>query len=201
MKRVLPLFSYLFHPIFIPLYTAAVFFYTDDNYLHASDKLLVMFQIVIMTVLIPIAFFFLLKTLGRIDSVMASDVAHRKIPLALQVILLSVLIFQSVTPSRIPELFFFFCAAILTSVAALVAAFAELKPSLHMAAIGAMLVFIIGTSIHNHENMIAIIALIFVVTGLVASSRLEMNAHSNHELFFGFLIGVIPQFAFWSYWL
>lgn len=179
----------------------AAFFYTDENYLAGGDKLLILLQVLIMTVLIPVAFFFLLRTLGKIDTVMASEAHHRKMPLALQVALLLILICQTLTPVRVPELFFFFLAALVTSFAAMLSAFVAMKPSLHMAALGAMLFFFIGLSLHNQQNLIGFIALLLAVNGLVASSRLQMDAHSRHELVFGFAIGIIPQIALWQYWL
>lgn len=201
LKKILPVFSYLFHPLFIPLMAVAVFLYSDGNYFSGSDNLLILIQVLIMTTLIPIAFYFLLKTLGKIDTVMAREVGQRKIPLLLQTILLVLLISQSLTPERVPELFFFFTGAAITSLAALISAYANMKPSLHMAASGAMLLFFIGLSIHDHQNMISLIALTLVVNGLVASSRLEMKAHTNIELLSGFAIGVVPQIALWQYWL
>ena len=201
LKKILPVFSYLFHPLFIPLFAVVLFFYTDENYLSAAQKLVVLLQVLIMTVLIPIAFFFLLRTLGKIDTAMAKNVSQRKLPLILQVVLLVMLLRQSLPPDHIPELFFFFLGAIVTSIAALVAAYAAMKPSLHMAAVGAMLVFVIGLSFHNQQNMIAIISGLLIATGLTASSRLQMEAHSYPELVFGFLIGIVPQLALWHLWL
>jgi hypothetical protein len=37
--------------------------------------------------------------------------------------------------------------------------------------------------------------------GVVASSRLEMQAHTTKELVVGFLLGSIPQLLFFYFWL
>jgi hypothetical protein len=201
LKKILPIFSYIFHPIFVPLFTVVLFFYIDINYLAPVEKLLLLLQIIIMMVLIPIMFFFLLRTLGKIDSVMASDVGQRKLPLMLQATLIVLLMIQSISYNRIPELFFFFLAILLTTIAALLLAFAKLKISLHMAGMGGMLFFILGLSIHGHVNLVSLIAGLFLMTGAVASSRLHFEAHDNPELIFGFVAGAVPQLAFWQFWL
>jgi hypothetical protein len=201
LKKILPIFSYVFHPIFVPLFTVVLFFYIDINYLATAEKLLLLLQIVIMMVLIPIMFYFLLRTLGKIDSVMASNVGHRKLPLMLQATLIVLLMIQSISYSRIPELFFFFLGVLLTTIAALIMAFGKLKISLHMAGMGGMLFFILGLSVHSHVNLVSLIAGLFLMTGAVASSRLHFEAHDYSELIFGFIAGAIPQIAFWQFWL
>ena len=178
-----------------------VFFYTDVNYLSPAQKFLIMLQVLIMTVLIPVMFFLLLKTLKKIDTIMAENASQRKLPLLFQSLLLAMLLIQSLPHDYVPELFYFFLGAIITSLVAMAVAFLVLKPSLHMAAMSAMLAFVIGLSIHNQQNMIALISVLFGITGVTASSRLQMEAHTNSELFFGLLIGAVPQLALWQFWL
>lgn len=177
------------------------FFTIDDNYLVPAEKILILVQVIIIMVLIPIAFFFLLRTFGKVDTVMVSDVRQRKLPLLLQSALIFLLIWQGISPERVPELYYFFLGALAASVMSLGFAFAKIKISLHMAALGAMLLFVVGLSIHNHYNAIGTIASLLVFTGLVASSRLEMEAHDVSEVILGFFTGAIPQIAMWYFWL
>jgi hypothetical protein len=46
-----------------------------------------------------------------------------------------------------------------------------------------------------------VIAFLILTNGLVASSRIEMNAHTNKELIIGFLLGSIPQLFLLFLWL
>lgn len=132
---------------------------------------------------------------------MLSDLNQRKIPLLMQMILTVVLITESVTKERFPELFFFFLSGLISTLFAFIFLFAKLKASIHMIGIGALTFFIIGISIHNQANSIYIISACFFVTGLIASSRLQMKAHTIKELVFGYTIGVIPQMGLWYFWL
>lgn len=177
------------------------FFTIDDNYLVPAEKILIVIQVIIIMVLIPIAFFFMLRTFGKVDTVMVSDVRQRKLPLLLQSALIFLLIWQGISPDRVPELYYFFIGALATSVMCLGFAFAKVKASLHMAALGAMLLFIVGLSIHNHYNALGLIASLLAITGLVASSRLEMEAHDIGEVVLGLFTGAVPQVAMWYFWL
>ena len=97
MKKILPVFSYLFHPIFIPLLGTFFYVILDDNYFTLPQYLVLFIQIIIISILLPLAFFYLLRTFGKIDSIMLSDISQRKIPLLLQIMLMSILIAKSIT--------------------------------------------------------------------------------------------------------
>ncbi|CAM3332603.1 PAP2 superfamily protein [Flavobacterium longum] len=201
MNRFLAFFSYLFHPLFIPLYTTVCFFVLRKTYIFPAEIFLLIVQVIIVTILIPMAFYFLLKTAGKADSVMLADVRQRRVPLLLQTLLILLLLWQSISPHRVPELFFFFLGALVTSAACLGFALAQIRVSLHMAAMAAMLLFVIGLSIHAQRNAVWLVVFLLLVTGLTASSRLEMKAHDFKELILGFSCGLLPQVGFWFLWL
>ena len=201
MKKILPFFSYLFHPIFVPLLGTLSYLLFDDIYFSKAQCYLLLFQILIITFFLPLSFFYLLRTFGKIDTIMLSDLNQRKIPLVMQMILTAILITESVTIDRFPELFFFFLSGLISTFLAFIFLFAKQKASIHMIGISALTFFIIGISIHNQINSIALISLCFFVTGLIASSRLQMKAHSIKELVLGYAIGVIPQVGLWFLWL
>ena len=62
-----------------------------------------------------------------------------------------------------------------------------------MVGITALVGFCIAMSVYTQRNMLWEIALLFLLSGLVGSSRLYMKAHTPQELFAGFLVGFIPQ--------
>lgn len=203
LKKILPIFSYIFHPIFIPILACLFYFFVNDSYFSYSkyEVYLVLMQVTILTFLIPISFFYLLRSLGKIDSIMVSELSQRKFPLLIQIVLLLVLINKGTTEDRIPELYYYFLAGLISTILALIFLFAKIKASLHMVGIASLLLFVIGISIHNHTNFLISIAVLTLLTGIVASSRLEMKAHDFKELTLGFLIGIIPQIALWHFWL
>lgn len=158
-------------------------------------------QIVILTILIPITLYFLLRSLGKVDSIMVTDIGQRRFPLVAQALLFFLILQQSIPMHHTPELYFFFLGAFLTTILSLISVFLRFKSSLHMAGMGGLVFFVIGLSLHNVVNIVNTVAFLFAISGLVAASRLQMRAHSQPELWVGFLLGMVPQLLLWSFWL
>jgi hypothetical protein len=201
LKKILPFFSYAFHPIFIPLLGTVFYVLLEEKYFTLPQYLILFLQIIIITFLLPIAFFYLLRTFGKIENVMLSDISQRKIPLLLQIMLFAVLIEKSITIDRFPSLYFFFVGGLLSTIFAFLLLYVKFKASIHMIGISSLTVFIIGLSIHNQINTINTVTFFVLMNGLVASSRLVMKAHLNKELLVGFLCGLITQSLLLYFWL
>lgn len=201
MKKILPFFSYLFHPIFIPIVGTLFYILYSSNYYSKEQYLLLFLQVIIITFFLPMSFFYLLRTFGKADTIMLSEISQRKTPLLMQIALTIILINKSVTLDRFPELFFFFLGGICSTIVAYILLFANIKASIHMIAISALCFFVIGLSIHFEVNSIFIIATLFFLTGIIATSRLVMKAHSPKELGVGYLAGMLPQLILWYFWL
>ena len=203
MKKILISISYIFHPIFIPIFACLFYFFVNENYVSYSkyEVYLILLQVVILTFMIPISFYYLLRSLDKIDSIMVSKLSQRKLPLIFQAVLLFVLINKGATENRIPELYYYFLAGLISTILAILFLFAKIKTSLHMLGIGSLLFFVVGISIHTQTNFLISIGILTFLTGIVASSRLEMKAHDFKELSLGLLIGIIPQIVLWYFWL
>lgn len=52
--------------------------------------------------------------------------------------------------------------------------------------------------INSEKSLIGVFLLIIILTGLVATSRLYLKAHTTTELFIGFLIGISGQMLAFS---
>lgn len=166
-----------------------------------QEKLFVLFQILIVTVIIPMLLFLVLRATGRIDSIMISEVSQRKIPLIIHCFLLILLVRKSITLDRYPELHFFFLGALMSTLQALVLSFFKKKASLHMMGISSLTVFVMGLTIHYQIQNSFMITVLILINGFVASSRLEMKAHTPSELILGFLLGSVPQLLLLYIWL
>lgn len=202
MKRILPFFSYLFHPIFISvLATVFYFFITTDRYFVYETIYLYIIQVLLVTVFIPLSIFYLLIMLGKIDSVMVTNVSQRKIPLTIHIVLLTVLIIKSITKETSPELFYFFLGSIISSSIALLLVYFDKKISLHMLGMASLTIFCISSCMHFQVREVIIISALLFCNGLVASSRLYMKAHTSKELVLGYLIGLFPQLLLLFFWL
>lgn len=175
-------------------------FYKDDAFT-IQEKYFVLFQILIITVIVPLLFFLLLRSTGNVKSVMIHETSQRIIPLILQCFLFILLVKRSIVITRYPELHFFFLGGLFSTIMALIYSLFKIKASLHMMAISGCAVFVIGLNMHLQLHNPYWPALLILLTGIAASSRLEMNAHTYKELLIGFLIGIIPQVLFLYLWL
>lgn len=132
---------------------------------------------------------------------MLKNTHQRKIPLLMQMALTVVLLTKSVTIERYPELYFFFIGGFISTFITFILLFVKIKASIHMIGMSALSFFVCGLSVHNQFNMIYTIAFLFLILGLVATSRLYMNAHTMKELVIGVVIGSLPQLVLWFFWL
>jgi uncharacterized membrane protein YjjP (DUF1212 family) len=183
------------------VYAGLFYFFLSDTYFSDPEKYIALLQIVMITIVIPISLFFILRNAGQVDSIMVAEISQRKTPLIILCFLTILLMRKSITIEQFPELYFFFLGGLLSTFLALLLLFLKTKASLHMMAISTLTIFVSGLSIHNQTHTIYIIAFLVLMNGFVASSRLEMKAHTAKELTIGFLLGVIPQLLVFYFWL
>lgn len=200
MKKFLAFFSYIFHPIFIPVYATLFYFFITNNFFYKHEIYLTFIQVLILTILLPLSLFYLLRSLGFLKSKML-DPKERKLPLAIYSLLLLTLIKYSLSIVIIPELYYYFLGMLISAALALMFLILGHKASLHMIAISTLILFIISISAYYHIRFLNLIAFFVVCSGLVASSRLQAKAHTMGEIVLGVLIGVIPQVGLWFIWL
>jgi hypothetical protein len=193
LKKILPPFSYVFHPLFISVYAVVLFFCFGKHNYNYQEVYLVIIQIVIITIFIPLTVYYLLLSLGKVDSIMLAHKNQRRLPLLIHAILLLILIRKSITIDYFPVLYFYFLASFISTFMAFLFLFSKFKVSLHQLAIASFTVFAVGISLHFNVRMIWIIVPLILCNGLIASSRLVMKAHTPTELILGGLIGSLPQ--------
>ncbi|MGV7106188.1 hypothetical protein [Flavobacterium sp. U410] len=201
IEKFLPLFSYIFHPIFIPLYGSVFYFLTIPNVLSTTTIYMILVQISIITLMLPIALYFLLISMGLIKSFTEATIKERRIPVSIQAILFFILLKFSITIENLPELFLFFFGGLLSTILALIGIMGNYKASLHMIGITSLVTFMYYVSVNYQLPYINMVAFGFICVGFVASSRLYMKSHTPNELIIGTLIGTIPQIILWHYWL
>ncbi len=159
------------------------------------------FSLVILTIILPILLYTLLKSIKQVETIYLENVKHRIIPLILNCIIAILIITKVLPPNEFIELYFFFIGVLLSTLTCLMLAILNFKVSIHMIATSGVLMFFIALSIHFNINISGSIALMFLITGAVGSSRLHLKAHNRNELFIGLLVGVVPQLILLNYWL
>jgi membrane-associated phospholipid phosphatase len=157
--------------------------------------------IFILTVVIPIISYLILRNIGVVTSIFMPSIVERRYPLLIHSCLLAVILFKVIPQHYIVEIYFYFVGLLSASLACLLLLLLRFKVSLHMAGIGALFMYLINLSIHFEKNVIIAISLFALSIGLVASSRLFLRAHSPLELFIGLSIGLLSQLLTVKFWL
>jgi len=201
MNFFLKSISILFHPIFMPLLGVAFYFSKSPRYIPAQIIQAKIISVIILTIILPILLFSVLKTLKKVNSIYLKTTRERIIPLTVNCIILLLIIRKIFPQNDILELYFFFIGILITSLSCLIISALKFKASIHMAAISGILMFFIALSIHFSININGTLALLAIIIGAVATSRLHLKAHSYLELIVGFFLGLLPQLITLNYWL
>lgn len=201
MNGPLKLFSFIFHPLFIPFGGALSFFLAAPRIFQEPADSSYLLPIFILTVVVPIIFFFILRNLKMISSIFAPTLDERKYPLLLSLIIYLLVLYKVIPKYQIPELYFYFLGLLLASMTLLLLVYLKVKASIHLMGMGSLLFFLVALSINFEINITIALSLFTLATGLVASSRLYMKAHTKPELLAGFLIGFLSQVLLIQFWL
>lgn len=201
MNTLIRSFSYIFHPLFMPILAVVFYFYISPRFFNTEFMYSKIFATIIMTVIIPILSFYMLKNLRLVETIHLRDVRQRKWPLLLSAGFTFLLIKMIFDGYDIPEIYFFFVGILGATAAAFLLAVLKFKASLHMMGLSGITIFIIGLSLHFGINLLIWIAISVFACGATATSRLDAKAHTVSELIIGFLIGSVPQILVFTYWL
>lgn len=201
MKILLKSASYLFHPIWMPIAGTLIYFLITPRFFPFEVVKAKILAIAIMTIFIPVVYFFMLKTLGKVKDHLMREVRERKWPLLFYAGLVFIIIKYVLNTFDYPELYYFFFGIMISTLLGLFLLFAGIKASLHMTGLGGITLFMIFLSLHYNLNLIYTVSFLIAITGLTASSRLHYKAHSYIELGIGLLVGLIPQVGMAFFWL
>ena len=193
MKLILRCFSYVMHPLFMPLLGVGIYFSVTPKFVPESFLYAKLFAISILTLVVPILFYFLLESINLISSKELSNVKERRIPLLCQIAITLLIVFVIINGYEFPELYMFFLGILIASSLCFLLSLFSYKASLHMVGIAGVLGFIVALSMIYTTNFLEIIGLLVLALGFTAASRLQMKAHEMHELVVGVFTGILPQ--------
>ncbi|MDR0195103.1 MAG: hypothetical protein LBI73_08250 [Myroides sp.] len=193
MERTAKLFSYVFHPITVPFLTTLLYFSLASFYFNSVEISIVLGQVLIMTCLLPICIYALLKSIRLINStVMVSSIKERLIPFIINIGLLLTLKDYILLENSAYTIRLYFWGLMNSYLLLLLFALLKQKASVHMTTLANSFIFFIHLLIELQKpDIIGLIGFVFLL-GIVASSRLLLKAHTSKEIIQGFLIGILP---------
>lgn len=191
---VYKLISFVFHPLLMSFIGTLLYLYLSPTYILRQQELVLLAIVFASTYLIPVVLLILLKRVNLIFDFHLRSIEERRFPI-LFFILLSFLIGRTVYNIHIADLlaFSFFGVAFGLSFTYLIFNL-RIKTSLHTLGIGGLIGFVIIMSYEFQLNFNALLAGLFILAGMIAMSRLALNAHNNREVYLGFVLGLVSQF-------
>ncbi len=201
MNKLLKLISYVFHPLLMPLLGVAFYFSKTPRFTPPNTVYAKLFSIAILTILLPILLYFLLRTIKKVASIHLKTSAERRWPLLINSIIILLIINRVLPMDEIPELYYFFLGILISTITCLALALVKFKASIHMIGAAGFFMFAIALGIHFKININTTLIIMCIALGSIATSRLHLKAHNNAELIIGFFVGLLPQLIILNYWM
>ena len=161
-----------------------------------SGSVVLVSLIFITTFVIPVLSLFILKMSGSISSLLLQNREERITPMLYTIIMYGVTAYMFSTKVELGEMIFVFLAITTLQIVVTVVITIFWKISLHGIGVGGSIGLIMGLSqqsVLSHFEFI--LPVLFLISGLVLSARLKLNAHSNAEVYVGFVLGISISFA------
>jgi hypothetical protein len=194
--RIAKVISYLFHPLFIPLYTILVLF-NSDNYLSLliplKGKLLLVAIVTLTIILLPLLTSFLLIRLKIVHSFFPK-IREERIYLLLNTAIYYYLTYYLLKGIHVSLFFnYFLLGSTFLVICSLVITFFY-RISLHMIATGGLLGGVLGLTFGYSMKLTGLIVALLFLAGLVGTARLMKDAQKPGEVYYGFLVGITVMF-------
>jgi membrane-associated phospholipid phosphatase len=196
----------VFHPILLPTFGTLLYLWANPSivgkevdegtFIHPS---LVVITIFINTFIMPAMAILMMKALGFIKSVDMEDRQDRIIPFiaTMTFYIWAYLVVKNYFDFMLPIYSIFILG---TVVSVMLSFFINLflKLSIHMVGMAGLMAGTLLMMMNSEKSLIGVFLVIIVLTGLVASARLYLKAHTPKEVFIGFLIGISGQMLAFS---
>ncbi len=202
IRLIAKIISYIFHPLFVPVYIAW-FLITVQPYLFASftpvEKMITLIRFIVMYSFFPLVTVLLAKGLGFLDSIYLKTQKERIIPyIACGIYYFWMSYVLRNQPQFSKEVVQLSMAIfIASSIGLLVNIY--MKVSMHGISMGILLVFMALLAFTQAGSYTVYLSAAFLVAGLVCTARFIVSDHTAGEIYMGLLVGGASQLlAIWA---
>jgi hypothetical protein len=192
-------FSYVFHPLFVPLYIIGFLIFVHPSYFAGfttGEKYRLLLSTALNTVLFPAFAVLLMKGLGFIKSIFLRTQQDRIGPYLSSMIFYfwTAWVFFKSSPQLALILPSFMTGVFLTTVVGLLSNI-YFKISMHAMGMGGALGLFIIIVMYNSMLMTWPLGIAVLLTGIVCTSRLIVSDHTSKEIYLGLFFGFLCQVA------
>jgi hypothetical protein len=199
IKVLAHFFSYIFHPLFIPLYAISFLAFFHPSYFAGFtryEKYRVLLTTILNTVFFPAFAVLLMRGLGFIKSIFLETPQDRIGPYLSSMIFYfwAAWVFFKMDPQLSLILPSFMTGVFLTTVVGLLSN-VYFKISMHAMGMGGLLGLFLIIMTYNTMLMTWPLCIALLITGLVCTSRLIVSNHTQKEIYWGLFFGIVCQLA------
>ena len=197
IKLLANFFSYLFHPIFIPLYVTWMLAFIHPNYFvgfSTMGKYKILLLVAINAFAFPLITVLLLKGLGFINSIFLRTQKDRIIPYIASMTFFFWTQYVLREQNFVPRILVAFMFGVFISSSAALIANIYHKISMHAIGMGGMLGLFIVVMQQNTMLMTGPLTFVLLTTGIVCTARMIVSDHQPKEIYAGLMVGLICQF-------
>ncbi|WGH74312.1 hypothetical protein P8625_09305 [Tenacibaculum tangerinum] len=186
--------STILHPIVMPTIGVILYLIFSPIYLNQRQQYSILAIVFTATYLIPLLLLVFLKSVGYVKSFRVHSINERKFPIFFMITLFMILGRLFTSMSLIRDLSYLFYGTVFgLAIIYLLFSF-KIKASLHLLSMGvAVGYFLLFGQIQGVYVLPAVIVFVFL-SGLLASARLHLKAHTVTEVYLGFFIGFVGPF-------
>ncbi|SFS45684.1 hypothetical protein SAMN05216365_10733 [Porphyromonadaceae bacterium NLAE-zl-C104] len=197
MKSIAHLISTIFQPLLMPIYGVMLLFvYTYFGITYLQQFWLIITPVILFSFAIPAILIFMLYKIGVISDLSLKVRRERIYPYIITLLSYSVMIFFYYRMNMPP----WFLMIMVSSVAIMLVAILitlKWKISAHMFGIGGLIGGAMSVSYFvEHSNPYFMFMGLFIIAGLVGTSRLILKRHTLAQVIAGFLLGFLLSFIF-----
>jgi len=193
VRVIAKIISYVFHPIFIPIYLCW-FVVRTQSYLFATfsswEKTVFILRFAVMYAMFPLVSVLLMKAVGFVSSIQLKTQRDRIIPYIVCMIYYWWMWYVLHNQSFPREFTILSFAIFLSSIVGLMANI-SMKVSMHAMAAGIMVAFVIMIGFSQDISFGIYISLAILLAGIVCTSRFIAGDHTPREIYGGLFIGVL----------
>ncbi|MGJ8761793.1 MULTISPECIES: hypothetical protein [unclassified Polaribacter] len=190
--------SVMLHPIVIPTIGITLYFILIQNSFSKNQKFAVLGLIFVTTYLVPLLILILFRRFKLIKSFKAESIKERKVPVAMMIVLFYLLGNTLYGIANLRDLGMLFYATSLGLVFIYILFAFKIKTSIHLISIGITIGFFYVLSFMYQQNLTAVLICGLLLSGILASARLHLKAHTHKEVYLGFILGFVsPSIVFY----
>jgi hypothetical protein len=193
VRVIAKILSYIFHPIFIPVYLCW-FVVKTQSYLFATfsswEKTVFILRFGVMYAMFPLVSVLLMKAVGFVSSIQLKTQRDRIIPYVVCMIYYWWMWYVLHNQSFPREFTILSFAIFLASIGGLMGNI-SMKISMHAMAAGTMAAFVIMLGFSQDISFGIYISLAILLAGIICTSRFIAGDHTPREIYGGLLIGIL----------